>query len=85
MAQQINPYSAALADFFKSSEMTQQDLAAACGCTQAAVSRYTNGRIPPRDIAEKIERATGGRVPLWLWGNTVAEKIGLVANGRDAA
>lgn len=85
MAQQINPYSAALARFLDSSGMTQQTLADTCDCTQAAISRYVNGRLPPRDIAVKIEAATDQAIPLWLWGNAIAQKVGLVVNGQDAA
>jgi transcriptional regulator with XRE-family HTH domain len=57
---------------------TQSDFADKVGCTQAAISRYATGlRLPPRDIAEKIDRHSEGKVPLSLWRIVAAKKAGL--------
>lgn len=74
----MNAYAAALADYLK--EGRQADLAEAAGCTQATISRYASGnRFPARDIAEKIDRATEGQVPLALWIAAAAKHFGLAA------
>jgi len=59
---------------------TQSEFAEAVGCTQAAMSRYAAGkRLPPSDLAIKIDQASEGRVPLSLWRVVAAEKAGLGA------
>lgn len=64
---------------------TQSDFAAEVGCTQAAISRYASGlRLPPRSLAELIERKSEGRVPLTLWRIVAAEKAGLGDNEERA-
>ena len=62
------------------SETTQAKFAADAGLTQASVSRYLAGeRFPNRDAAEKIERASEGRVPLVLWQSEAAHRYGIAA------
>jgi transcriptional regulator with XRE-family HTH domain len=70
-------YATALTNYLKSAN--QADLAAKVGCTQATISRYKHGRLPPRDIAEKIDGATEGQVPVALWISAATKKFGLAA------
>lgn len=73
-------YSEALNAFLGTKSLNQQDLAEKAECTQAAISRYATGlRFPPRETAEKIERASEGAVPMSLWRVVAAEKAGLAA------
>lgn len=74
-------YSAALRAFLESEGAPKQsDLAADAQCTQAAISRYAKGiRLPPREIAERIEEATSGKVSVSLWRVVAAERAGLAA------
>ena len=61
-------------------DLRQEAFAQRAGCTQAAISRYAaGGRFPDRQIAEKIERASGGSVPMTLWRVVAAERAGLAA------
>lgn len=75
----MNDYAAALTRYLNEEGNRQDDLAKITGTTQASISRYKNGRLPPRDIAEKIEQASGGQVPLALWIAAAAKKFGLAA------
>jgi transcriptional regulator with XRE-family HTH domain len=75
----MSDYAAALKAYLDKSENNQADLAADVGCTQPAISRYKHGRLPPRKIAEKIDQASGGQVPLALWIADAAKKFGLAA------
>jgi transcriptional regulator with XRE-family HTH domain len=75
----MSDYSAALARYLDEAGNNQAELAERVGTTQASISRYKGGRLPPREIAVKIEEATGGRVPLALWIAAAARKIGLAA------
>lgn len=74
-------YSQALKAYLETpGAMNQSDLAERAECTQAAVSRYAKGsRFPPREIAERIEEASGGAVPMTLWRVVAAERAGLAA------
>lgn len=74
-------YSAALKAFLEAEGAPNQtDLAAEAECTQAAISRYAKGiRLPPRDIADRIDKATSGKVPVTLWRLVAAERAGLAA------
>lgn len=74
-------YSEALKAYLASPDAaTQADFADEAGCTQAAISRYAKAiRLPTREIAERIDAASGGRVPLSLWRVVAAEKAGLAA------
>jgi transcriptional regulator with XRE-family HTH domain len=81
-------YSDALRAFLDAKVMNQSDLAEKADCTQAAISRYASGqRLPPFAIADKIDRATEGQVPLSLWRIVAAKKAGLddTAEQADAA
>lgn len=74
----MNAYATALADYLK--EGRQADLANAVGCKQATISRYATGnRFPDRNIAEKIDKATEGKVPLAIWMAAAAKHFGLAA------
>lgn len=57
MTTSVSPIAAAV-EFFG----TQQKLAEAIGCTQAAVSKWVRGHQMLVENAIAIERATGGRV-----------------------
>jgi transcriptional regulator with XRE-family HTH domain len=53
--------------------ITQADFAAQIGVTQATVSKFCSGDIAPRpETAQKIARATGGKVPVESWPNIAA-------------
>lgn len=71
-------YTETLAAFV--AETTQAKFATDAGITQASVSRYLAGeRFPNRDAAEKIERASDGKVPLALWQLEAAHRYGIAA------
>ena len=73
-------YADALTNYLKQDGANQLELAAKVGCTQPAISRYKTGeRLPPRTVAEKIDKHTGGQVPLSLWIAAAAKKFGLAA------
>jgi transcriptional regulator with XRE-family HTH domain len=42
--------------------MTETEFAKAIGCTQAAVNRYRNGRVPNVQTMRRIVKATSGQV-----------------------
>lgn len=74
----MNAYATALTAYLK--DERQADLAAAVGCKQATISRYAAGtRFPGRDIAAKIDEATGGKVPLAIWIAAATKHFGLAA------
>jgi transcriptional regulator with XRE-family HTH domain len=75
----MSDYAQALKAYLNQDGNKQDELAAAAGCTQPAISRYKHGRLPPREIAEKIDAATGGQVPLSLWIAAATKKFGLAA------
>ena len=52
-----------LADYLSTHRITHAEFAAKIGATQAAVSRYANGkRMPRQPLLWKIVQATQGRV-----------------------
>lgn len=54
------PFSVRLSTILKSRGMSQKDLAVATGLTQAAISRYANGkRVPSIEVSERISDALG--------------------------
>ena len=54
------PFSVRLSAILKSRGMSQKDLAAATGLTQAAISRYASGkRVPSIEVSERISAALG--------------------------
>ncbi|WP_194133064.1 helix-turn-helix domain-containing protein [Salipiger mangrovisoli] len=58
---------ATLAQFLKTSRMTQQAFADAVGVSQPTVNRWLNGAMPSWGKAAAIERVTGGVVPVASW------------------
>lgn len=73
----MSDYAQALARYLEAE--SQAELAEKVGTTQASISRYKDGRLPPRGIAERIEEASHGKVPLALWIAAAAKKFGLAA------
>lgn len=78
----MSDYAAALKAYLE--KHNQADLAERVGTTQASISRYKGSekaapRLPPRDLAERIDEATGGQVPLSLWIADAAKRFGLAA------
>lgn len=52
------PFNVRLSAILKSRGMSQKDLAVATGLTQAAISRYANGkRVPSIEVSERISDA----------------------------
>ncbi|KIU33269.1 hypothetical protein SR39_13580 [Methylobacterium radiotolerans] len=52
-----------LTDYLRQQKLTHSEFAALIGATQAAVTRYANGRrMPSLGKLIRIERATGGAV-----------------------
>jgi transcriptional regulator with XRE-family HTH domain len=73
-------YAEALTAYLNQDGEKQAELAEKIGCTQPAISRYSRGkRLPPREIAERIDRETAGQVPLALWIAAATKKFGLAA------
>lgn len=75
----MSDYATALGRYLAADGNKQAELAEKAGTTQASISRYKAGRLPPRDVAEKIDHATEGFVPLGLWIAEAARKFGLAA------
>lgn len=68
----MSDYAAALSRYLDESGESQSELAERVEVTQATISRYkgsdeTPPRLPPKEIAEKIDLATNGQVPFSLW------------------
>jgi predicted transcriptional regulator len=80
----MNAYAEAIDRYLRETDDNQFDLAQRAGITQASISRYkgsgnTPPRLPARDIAKRIDEATGGKVPFTLWAGEAAKQIGLAA------
>lgn len=73
----MNAYTEALAAFAEG--RTQMEVAAALDCPQATISRYLNGRLPTREMAEKIDLRSGGKVPFATWQQVQAARLGIAA------
>lgn len=74
----MSDYAQALKRYLENAK--QADLAADANCTQATISRYATGhRFPTREIAEAIDKATAGQVPLSLWIADATRRFGLAA------
>lgn len=74
----MSDYAKALAAYLRSGK--QSDLAEAADITQAAISRYAGAkRFPPREIAERIDHATSGQVPISLWVADATRRFGIAA------
>lgn len=57
-----------LADFVSSHHLTHEAFAQRAGLGRVAVTRYLLGtRVPDREAAVRIERATGGAVTVESW------------------
>ena len=51
-----------LADYVKQSNMSQAEIAALVGVTEAAMSRYMRDRVPSPDVMQRIIEVTDGAV-----------------------
>lgn len=57
-----------LGDYLTEQNIRQTAFAEAVGRTQATISRIVSGEAQPSfELAVMIERATGGKVPIWSW------------------
>jgi hypothetical protein len=70
-------YTAALQAF--AAGRRQEDVAEQLDCQQGSLSRYLNGRLPSREIAEKFDERSKGAVPLALWRVSKAVQLGIAA------
>ncbi|MFS0736960.1 helix-turn-helix transcriptional regulator [Sphingomonas sp. 1P06PA] len=70
-------YCSALKRYVEADGNSQAGLASAIGTSQPNVHRWANGRLPTREIAEKIAAATGGAVPMELWQSEIVRRFGL--------
>lgn len=76
----MSTYRAALQAHLATDGNTQAKLAVAAGTTQAAISRYATGdRFPDKEMAQKIDVATGGGVSVAVWRDEAARRLGLDA------
>jgi predicted transcriptional regulator len=73
----MNAYTAALKAYAEGKK--QDDAAAELGLQQGTLSRYLAGRLPTREIAERIDSRSAGKVPLALWQLAMAGKLGIAA------
>jgi transcriptional regulator with XRE-family HTH domain len=72
----MDAYRAALQAYLATS--SQRALADSADTSQANISRYLAGeRFPSREIAERIDAATGGSVPFAIWQIVMAERVGI--------
>ncbi len=58
---------------------TQEEVAEQLDCPQGSLSRYLAGRLPTREVAEKIDGKSAGKVSLALWRVAAAVKLGIAA------
>ena len=57
-----------LGHFLRGRGISQKDFSAQLGVDQSVMSRFVNGQARPGlDLAVKIERVTGGAVPVETW------------------
>lgn len=57
-----------LSQYLRKHRIRQMDFAEAVGVTQGVISRLVSGTVKPSlDLAVRIERATGGVVPVHAW------------------
>ncbi|MFB9223554.1 helix-turn-helix domain-containing protein [Paracoccus cavernae] len=57
-----------LKSYLQSSKVTQAEFAASVAVKQGTVSKLISGRIlPSLKLAQRIDAATGGRVPVGSW------------------
>lgn len=72
----MDDYRRALAAYLAPDDRTQETLAAAVGCSQAAINRYVNGvRFPDAGRARDIDRATDGAVPFGTWQRVATARL----------
>ena len=63
-----------LNQYLTEKRMTQEAFAALIGATQATVSRLCSDKAQPsKNLMLRIERATGGEVPVLSWFQGAAE------------
>ncbi|WP_158963940.1 helix-turn-helix domain-containing protein [Chachezhania sediminis] len=62
-----------LAQYLKSSGLTQKAFAEAVGVSQPTVNRWLSGSKPSWEKAAAIERITGKQVPLSAWADAKTE------------
>ena len=76
----MNAYQTALKHFLDRDGVKQDDIAAKIKRSQAALSRYAQGRrFPDAETAKLIEAATDGVVPFALWQSVAAQRFGIAA------
>jgi DNA-binding transcriptional regulator YdaS (Cro superfamily) len=74
-----NMYSKALAAYLRRTGTSQATLAAKIGCNQPSVHRLVTGvRLPRKELARNIEKATEGEVPFALWQTAKIEQLGIL-------
>lgn len=56
--------------------MSLEDLAAELGCTKQAVSNYEAGRLPIKDMLERIINVTNGEVTANDWFRDELQGVG---------
>ena len=57
-----------LSTYLSENDLTQEAFAAAISVRQATVSRLVSGKQKPSwSLAQRIEQATGGAVPMLAW------------------
>lgn len=72
----MDDYRKALAAYLAPEDRTQETLAGAVGCSQAAINRYVNGaRFPDAAMARAIERATDASVPFETWQRVATARL----------
>jgi transcriptional regulator with XRE-family HTH domain len=73
-----NRYATALEQYLADNPVTQEALASRINITQAAISRYANGRrVPDSETARLIDDATAGAVPFSLWQSVIIDRLGI--------
>lgn len=70
-----------LTQYLSDQKLTQAEFAAMIDATQGTVSKLCANRRPSWDLAMKIERVTGGKVPVSVWPTAHQEP----AQADDAA
>lgn len=59
-----------LLQYLKAKELTQAELAQRLGTNQGTISKLCGGRRPSWEMAARIERETGGLVPVSVWAKS---------------
>lgn len=82
----ISSHMQTLSQYLKTEKIRQTEFAEMIGTTQGTVSRLCSGtQNPTLDLAQRVEKATGGQVPIVAWPNIAKLAEALSGPAQQAA